>query len=539
MNENHTIRCLSLFSLIGVLTGLVIDRLVAYNIYYISPYLFISAWALLFALAYDERHTTRLIISSMIATLFICFPLLLFNFNHHDQFSEGSLFMLVSLPFYAYVIHSFHHALHLESRITFSYTALYNTVWHTYIVIILATIFACIANTIVQVSAWGFGSLGFDFLTPILNKIRYPYYSFMLFFGLGITKPFQKLTNQIRLLILKMAYYLYPIIMVLTSLYLVLFFIKHPLYNIASRNVSGYETLFPLVVIGILSFNAFFRDGETEHGNLILSYLSKAYRVVLFISALIVTIQTCLNNTLNLNIELYLLIMMMFTAIYAVSIFMTLKKEISFIQKGNIVTALFYLLATIIIYNPSYPLTSTSVLAPPLQLGPGLTPQLNPSKPIDITTRLKQMDSKLMTLGLSWIPSTAMIANFLNAGVCPSEKQGICRVKYQDGYQIGRWSQNECIITYAGQSIPFPNAEILIGASDKIQWRANYFAPQTHLALGLEPVNTSSPRELVACRALTQKHVLIGKLVDGRCNIAVNNKEQLVDAVFQVLAKKT
>lgn len=541
MSEKSSIRCLFLFSLLGVLNGFVIDRLLAFDIYHVIPYLFTSAWVLLFTLAYDERHTPRLILTSFIATILICLPVIMVNFNYPKTFNAGSIIMLVSLPFYAYVIHSFHHAYHIEGRFKNTYTSLYNCVWHTYIVIIVATIFAGVANGILQISGWGFKTLGFDFLFPIIQKIIFPYYGFILYFGLAITKQFEKLTNQLRLLILKMAYYLYPVIIIFTIIFFVLYIIRNPLWMPVARNVSGSDTLLVMVLIGILNFNAYFRDGFTHNEHVLLVYLSKVYRVILFLCALLV-INQVIRDRSDIDIYLYLLLLFLFTGAYAISVFFSVNIATRFIQRANISIALFYIAAIIIIHNPIHPLSNDHNDFKPFPFESNRHLSTAKHDPVDLRVKIKSIDNDLTKLGLNWIPSTSMISNIANVSICPSLKQGICRVQYQKGYQIGRWAQGQCIITYAGKQLTFSTAQILTGDLKNLIWRPSLYASALQVPLGIEYMtqdDTTSTRLLYACRALTGDQLLVGKKIDFNCNISVRGKEIIINNLFQELGKKS
>jgi MFS family permease len=523
------------------------------------PYVASIIGALYFSISYNDKHRLRLILSSAIATFIACFPIIFFTLNNWHDYPHNDGTMVASFPIYAYVIHCFHQSFHQDKPQRFSYYSLFLSVWQTLFVIIIALIFSAVAYYILYLAAWSFKVLGYNFLINLFGSNLLIIINSLFFFcGVGIAKQFPKLIYNMQFVLFKMFQYLFPFFGILLFCFFILFLINNSISDFGNATLKGQGLLLVFSILGVIFFNAYFQSGEKKENNA-QKILSKSFRVLLFFVTFIICAQGFSQFSLSLNLHLYFLLLFLFAFTYALAIFFIQETENKIIQYGNIAITLFYLLATVIINNPFYSFNTNrlqSVFSPsPLKKHKttidSLTPKKTPLVLIDPNTNLTltqpniqiavgKIDKVLALKGLIWRPSNTTITYAISASLNPSILEGICRTIYQDGYQIGRWSHNQCWISYAGRAFTVNQFEVLTGQNALLKWGETNSPYLDALPLGIEWINPAikqTTRILYACRTLQGNEVVLGKQVDNNCNIAMTNKEKSKTA-YQLLLKK-
>jgi hypothetical protein len=104
----------------------------------------------------------------------------------------------------------------------------------------------------------------------------------------------------------------------------------------------------------------------------------------------------------------------------------------------------------------------------------------------------------------------------------------ICRAQYNNGNQIGSFSNNTCTITYAGKALSRTNYQILAGKTTiPVIWDT-YPTHNPLIRVGIEFTTEGTSRDLYACRVEINGKFYIGKVVAERCNIAMDGAELLL-----------
>jgi hypothetical protein len=352
----HAKQGIYIFTLMGLLLSLLLDCMMRYEVktafYYMLPTLF----SLFYALSYNEKHSIRLIKSSLIAAVFFSFPLLTFYFTLQPNKTHTVAF-LVAFPMFAYVGHAFHYAYHHDNCWRVNYKNLFAAVWNTIPLLILAGLFTGLAQALLYLAAYMFKTVGNTFLWSLLfeNYHGRLISSVTLFFaGLAIGKQNISIIHSLRFLLLRIMYYLFPVLALISIVYFVLclsHFITH------HTALTDLEMLMPLNILGIIFFNAYFQDGSVDSdAPAWLKYTFKIYRVVLLIQMLTMTWHIFRSFSFDSNVLIYLLVAIFYALTYAITACMPKQHETQWIQRGNISTALFFILSLFLFNLPYIPI---------------------------------------------------------------------------------------------------------------------------------------------------------------------------------------
>ncbi|RUR05325.1 hypothetical protein [Legionella sp. km772] len=207
------------------------------------------------------------------------------------------------------------------------------------LILLAATIFKTVGNEVLW--AIYFSNVDFHF---IANTIFF-------FIGIGITQQNRALIYNLRFLLLKMMYYLFPILAVISVLYVVLYAIN--LANSPQPNTELLFILIPLNGLGILFFNAYFQDGKSPSNYpKALEWFLGVYRVCLFFLVLLMIAKIFEETAVEINLFVGLLALLFLSLTYAATAFFPKEKQIKWVCRGNIATALFFLITLILLNLP-------------------------------------------------------------------------------------------------------------------------------------------------------------------------------------------
>jgi len=313
-------------------------------------------FAFLFALAYDEKSTPRLLLSSLIAASITAIPVLTGNYSAQG-FANSLEYAFLSLPFFAYMMHCFHYAYHKQGNFQFNYNYLFEAVWSTVPQLFIACIFTNLMYGLLIFSSFAFESLGSHFLKEVyFNNFDLVFISNSCFFflGLGIAKINHKVTYNLRFVLLKMMDLLFPVLAVVTIIYSVMFITMNASHLLSFDALKGFPVLVTISVLGIFFFNAHFQDGEGAVSGTLLRNFYRVYRFFL----LFATSFCGLNLLIQFHAILpyigivYLLMLISYGVIYAASSVLTKSRETTLVTQGNIIIAIVYMAFTLLFYNP-------------------------------------------------------------------------------------------------------------------------------------------------------------------------------------------
>ena len=126
------------------------------------------------------------------------------------------------------------------------------------------------------------------------------------------------------------------------------------LFSTQPEYINSIVVLLPLTVFGILFFNAYFQDGTTtdKETPIWLKNSLRVYRVVLFILAIMLFFKISREISLNINLIICLLLTLLFSLTYAITAFLPEDDEVFWIRRGNIGTALFFVIALFFVNFP-------------------------------------------------------------------------------------------------------------------------------------------------------------------------------------------
>lgn len=357
-----TLKTYSLYTLIGLVSASIMTVLSHAHIGYAAPYIFIASLAFIFALAYDERHSKRLVISSVVTAFIITFPFLSMNFNGdingHGILARYMEFIFFSLPSFAFMLHCFHYAYHKTGDYRLDYRYLFEAVWNTIPMLFVAGLFANITNALIIFASLGFKTLNNDFIEHYYTHnmdVLFILNSVFFFVGLSIAKIHDKITLNLRFVFLRMLNFLLPLLVLTTFTYAIMFCLYHGGNVFTTSLLTGTPILASLTVLGIIFFNAFYQDGDTDTKlHMVFSITLKIYRVLLFVLAIYSVLQIlgAYSALMPTNIELYLIILVLFPFIYALSAFFNTHLEKALITNGNMLIAIVYLIVLLVIYHP-------------------------------------------------------------------------------------------------------------------------------------------------------------------------------------------
>lgn len=348
-----------LFTLIGLLLGFTLDALLRHDCETLFYYAIISLFCLLYALAYDEKNPLRLIASSFLVALFLSLPLLTMKSDIQPAYIEHWFIFLCAFPVFTYVAHSFHYAYHHDNTWNIKYSSLFVAVWNTIPLLFVASVFSGLANLLILLGALIFKTVGSDYLWELYfhnNHFMLITNTVLFFIGLGVGQQNIKVINSLRFLLLRMMYYLFPVLALISIVYFILYLV-HGISS-GSEYINPLFILIPLVSLGILFFNAFYQDGTPEEtGAPFWVKLSlKIYRIVLLLLTLMMSYRMFYEHSWDVNIAVYVLTIILFSFIYAITAFFSEDQEKQWIQKGNICIALFFIIALFLLNLPYKPI---------------------------------------------------------------------------------------------------------------------------------------------------------------------------------------
>lgn len=344
-----------LFALLGLLLGIILDQLIRHQnltlVYYAIPALL----SLLFALAYDDNNIVRLAGTSLLLALFLSSPLLPLNVDFNVTNYAHFFTFLVAFPFFVYVVHCFHYAYHHDNSIQISYSTLFAAVWNTIPLIVIATIFSSLANLLIMLAAFIFKTVGSNFLADLYfynHHFNLICNTTLFFIGLAVGQQNIKIVYGLRFLMLRIMYFLFPFLAIISGIYFVLYLLHS--FTGGIEHINPLLVLLPLTVMGVLFFNAYYQDGNEESDYPAwLETVLQVYRVTLFILALMMTYKILREFTIDINVCLYLLVALLFTLTYAVTAFFSDAEERKWIATGNIATG-FIFVTLLYLFNLPY-----------------------------------------------------------------------------------------------------------------------------------------------------------------------------------------
>jgi hypothetical protein len=349
-----------IFTLLGLILGFTLDTLYNGENQSLFYYSLITLFCLLYAMTFNETHILRLVVSSFIVALFLSLPLLpMKNDANLDKVIHWGTF-LCAFPIFTYVGHCFHYAYHHDNSWKINYSSLFTAVWNTVPLLFVAFIFTCLANLLIFLAAFIFKTAGYIYLWNLFfdnEHFRIVSNTILYFIGLSIGQQNIIIINSLSFLLLRMMYYLFPFLALISVLYFILYFIHAPVSE--EDRINPLFILTPLVFMGILFFNAYYQDGSEEtqsHYPFWLQYTLKVYRVILLCLTLMMAYRMMHGNALDINVVIYIVSLILFSIIYALSACFTKDKERILIQKGNIATALYFFFVLFLLNIPYLPI---------------------------------------------------------------------------------------------------------------------------------------------------------------------------------------
>lgn len=351
---------IAVYLIFGLVIGICLDIILYQKISYIFPYFWLSVFGLTTSLTLDFRHNLRIIFSCAVLAALVSSPFLFLNFvngNYYDMsvnLGESFLFFPISVM----VIHSFNFAYHLDNCKSINYTNLFYAVWNTITMLLVAIIFCLASKLLILLTVAIFDSFNFKLIPQFLSKnihFNIIFYIMTFIIGIGIGRQNLVILDNLRFVILKLFYYLYPPFSVISILYLVLF----ALQLLQSKSTSNFTFGFLLIltILGIIFFNAVFQDGESNpYKSKILQMFLRVYRFMILPLSLLTFayLHEYIKNELNTYICLVILIFYGF--FYAYSVFLKEDASTRVIRSTNISLSFLFLVSYLIINNPIYPL---------------------------------------------------------------------------------------------------------------------------------------------------------------------------------------
>ncbi|MBI2786675.1 MAG: hypothetical protein HYX60_10430 [Legionella longbeachae] len=347
-----------IFTLIGFLLGFALDALIRNQNTHAFYYVLIILFSFLYALAYNEKNLLRLMVSSFIVALFLSIGLIPAQLNYSPISAEHWFAFLNAFPIFVYVGHSFHYAYHHDDTWRISYNSLFAAVWNTIPLIFVACLFSVLANLLILLGAFIFKTVGNEFLWNLYfvnSHFRLISNVVLFFIGLGIGQQNIKIIYNLRYLLLRMMYYLFPFLALISTLYFILYII-HSLTS-SQEFINPLTILIPLVFLGIIFFNAYFQDGSIDTGSPVwLKWLLRIYRMILFFLVLMMTYKIFQVSFWDINVVLCLSVLILYSITYAITAWFSESMEHTWIRKGNISTSLFFIILLFLLNLPYIPI---------------------------------------------------------------------------------------------------------------------------------------------------------------------------------------
>lgn len=347
------------FVLLGLIMGIGLDLLIRYKNLTAFNYAFISLFTLLYALAYDEKKTECLILSTLLVTLFLCIPLLPLKIDMASTNYMHMLTFLIAFPFFVYIVHSFHYAYHRDNTTHVSYSSLFAAVWNTVPLLFLAFLFSSLANLLIMMTAFIFKTVNSTYLWDLYftnHHFGLISNSILFFIGLGVGQQNIKIIYSLRFLLLRIMFYLFPFLALISTIYFVLY-VGHTLSG-GTQYIEPLYILLPLSIMGIIFFNGYFQDGTTdsEYPSWLENCL-RIYRGILFLLALMTVYRILHLSAVEVNSFICLIAGILFTLTYAITAMASGDEEREWIKNGNIATALLFVISLFLLNIPYLPLS--------------------------------------------------------------------------------------------------------------------------------------------------------------------------------------
>lgn len=352
---------LYIFTGIGLALGITIDQIIHQDDLHVVHYIFPTLIAYLYTLAYNGQHSIRLIFTSTLTAFLLSLPLYSFIFGEEPEHFNHVICFVLIYPLFVFIGHCLHFAYHHDSKLKLHYESLYTAVWNTFPYLFLATLFLALAQIILGFGALVFKSVGSMFLWNLcFNNLHFRVITNVLFFfiGMSICQQNISMVYNLRALIIRAMFYLFPFVALISISYF--FFVFSNYVTFKQQIVHNLNVLIPLVVLGIAFFNAYLQDGEDKnaapdtYNNFI-----KLYRAVFFALTIMLTHASATEYSFDINVLVYLICICFLGFVYFITIFLPKELEFKYIRLSNIYTAIFFMLTLLILNFPYYPLVYT------------------------------------------------------------------------------------------------------------------------------------------------------------------------------------
>lgn len=505
---------LLIYLVLGLLIGVGLDGLFYQKVTHIYPYLWISSFALIFALAFDFRHRIRIVISSALIAAIACSPFLFMGPDTNSFDNTNLLVSVICFPYTLMIAHSFHFAYHLDNRIRMRYTSLFYAVWNTIPLLMIAAVFTFIAKLLIWLTGAIFSTFQFKTIANFLfsNHHFWIISTVCLYItGIGIARQNLTILDSLRFVILKLFYYLYPFLAIISLLYLILYFTTEITGNTPESSTIIFVVL---SIFGIIFFNAIFQDGEAQsyQSNGLRLFL-KSYRLMLLLITVLTAQLLYPESKQVINALLLLAILVLYGLSYGISAVLTRKHAKQTIKTANVVIAILYVISYLIINNPFKPILPNNHQTTwgKSSLNTRKLSIYNESLP-NLKTKLVEQDTKLKQLGLTW---QAPSANH-------KPIEALCRSNIKPyGWLVGTIVNHQCQITNSYQVFKEKNYQILTGDPSILTWRPS--KDTITIPLSLE-VDYKGIKPQIICRVKINNQYQIGSLYANGCAISKNNR---------------
>ena len=531
-----------LFGFIGFLLGYTLCVIEKFHPR-IDLYCYAIFSSLLFTLAYKSQHRLRLTLTSLLVPLFICSPLFFYSHTMEELFFYISKWFIFSYSIMVFITMCFHTACHNDNHLNPSYQRLFNAAWDIPLFFCMALFFcvlgggfivACLYLLVQTPLPWSIDGLFLFRFTIIIISTSF-------FIGLAIAIQQKNILENIRSLVVQMVSFLFPYLMVISTIYvlfLIFVWLLHffpQMYVSNSQSVSFYAlsnriepAIYVLLFWGILTFNTLFQiDGIVQEKSKFIFYGLKFYTILLLILSIQLLKPFLIHTSYDFIIQnqfLFDLCAFFYCLVYAIAAFLPAETGKQLIINSNVAISLCFVFGVVLFNDIQTPQTNVYY--------PKITAVL---RPLNLTNNEKkpsfnQIDEDQKRVfekhGIKWDSTINKSTYFvINNG----SKLGICRTKYQSGYQAGAYKDGLCTITYAGRAIHQSSFELLSNATNKVEWVLfKSTLSNDGIGLGLEyitPDFSSAVRPLFACMVEISGTVILGKVVDNICNVNINGEE--------------
>lgn len=516
---------LLIYIVLGLIIGVCLDSLFYQKVTHIYPYLWLSSFTLMFALAFDFRHPIRIFFTSAVLTAIICSPFLFMGPGSKYPENGNLLFAVLSFPYAWMIAHSFHFAYHLDNQIRIRYTSLFYAVWNTIPLLIISAIFTGIAKLLILLTAIIFSIFKFEHISEFLSSNHHFWIisTICLFItGIGIARQHLTILDSLRIVILKLFYYLYPFLAVISLVFLILY--GFTAFTGQTPDTSSVIFLI-LGVLGIIFFNAIFQDGEVQsYQSSALWFFLKSYRIMLFIITVLAAYLFFPQSKQVANAIVLLGVLVLYGLAYGLSSILSEQSSKGWIKSTNVIIAILYLITYIIINNPFHPLFDYK---PATLFGipnPKANKESQYKKSLPLLKQLmKQQDAGLEQIGLQWknpAPNLKTIEN-------------LCRANIKSvGWLVGTIQNDQCFITNPTHIFKESSYQILTGDPELLVWRRDGGA--IAIALGVE-LHFNRTQSQSICRGKINDQYQVGTLSGYNCIVPYGNGVTRLFDQFDIL----